>query len=132
MFSVKQFPSSVTKKRTFSQCFGREHNLIVGNVYDQTFEGLYCKCNRQYPDESPDACSSAMVQCIVCEDWYHLEHLECGPQGVPDSDADFAEVICDLCMSGNAKILAGYHNTLGAFSHNAEDLKEEDECKEGR
>ena len=61
-----------------------------------------------------------------------MSHLGCGPAGVPDSDAEFAEVICDLCMAGNAKILSCYYHTLGAFSDNDQELKEEDEYKEAR
>jgi len=38
------------------------------NIYNQNFKGLYCICQRPYPDpENTDE----MIQCIVCEDWFH-------------------------------------------------------------
>lgn len=38
-----------------------------------------------------------MIQCIVCEDWYHSRHLQ---TTVPKSNS-FAEMICSECMSRN-------------------------------
>lgn len=44
------------------------------NSYNHNFKGTYCTCNRPYPD--PDAEEEEeMVQCCICEDWYHREHL---------------------------------------------------------
>lgn len=40
------------------------------NVYNQNFKGLYCICQRPYPDPDSDN-TDEMVQCIVCEDWFH-------------------------------------------------------------
>ena len=43
--------------------------------YNQNFKGVYCTCHRPYPDpedETPDQ----MIQCIICEDWYHGRHLQ--------------------------------------------------------
>lgn len=42
------------------------------NVYNQNFKGLYCICQRPYPDSEN---TDEMVQCIVCEDWYHSKVL---------------------------------------------------------
>jgi E3 ubiquitin-protein ligase UBR7 len=39
------------------------------NQYNQNFDGVYCVCSKPYPcDEYQDV---EMVQCCLCEDWYH-------------------------------------------------------------
>ena len=63
------------------------------NVYSQNFRGLYCTCHRPYPDEEDDV-EDEMIQCVVCEDWFHSRHL--GETSVP-SNMDFAEMICLEC-----------------------------------
>lgn len=40
------------------------------NQYSQNFQGLYCTCQRPYPDPDNDD-DDTMVQCAVCEDWFH-------------------------------------------------------------
>ncbi|GLH09794.1 Putative E3 ubiquitin-protein ligase UBR7 [Gryllus bimaculatus] len=40
------------------------------NSYNQNFGGVYCLCKRPYPDPEDDS-GDIMIQCIVCEDWYH-------------------------------------------------------------
>ncbi|KAJ8044539.1 Protein mlo2 [Holothuria leucospilota] len=40
------------------------------NKYNQNFKGLYCYCKRPYPDPEDDV-EDEMIQCIMCEDWYH-------------------------------------------------------------
>lgn len=40
------------------------------NTYNQNFSGVYCICHRPYPDPE-DTIDDEMIQCIVCEDWYH-------------------------------------------------------------
>lgn len=66
------------------------------NHYNQNYAGLYCNCHRPYPDpENPS--TDEMIQCVVCEDWYHSLHLN---TKVPPSDA-YAEMICGGCMMKN-------------------------------
>jgi len=36
-----------------------------------------------------------MLQCVICEDWFHGRHL--GVEAVPDEDG-FDEVICQKCL----------------------------------
>ncbi|KAI7725080.1 hypothetical protein M8C21_014223 [Ambrosia artemisiifolia] len=44
------------------------------NSYNHNFKGKYCTCGRPYPD--PDAEEQVeMIQCCMCEDWFHEEHL---------------------------------------------------------
>ncbi|XP_012279245.1 putative E3 ubiquitin-protein ligase UBR7 [Orussus abietinus] len=65
------------------------------NKYDQNFDGVYCICSRPYPD--PDSSDSdEMIQCVICEDWYHSKHLDI-EEGPPDYD-DYDEMVCTGCM----------------------------------
>lgn len=64
------------------------------NSYNQNFEGKYCTCSRPYPDPE-DTTEDSMIQCVVCEDWFHGRHLV----GRIPADEDYSEMICQLCMS---------------------------------
>lgn len=64
------------------------------NKYNQNFNGVYCVCARPYPD--PEGDEDDMLQCIICEDWYHLKHLECDNNAPADNAYD--EMICAGCM----------------------------------
>lgn len=49
------------------------------NRYNHNFDGVYCICKRPYPDPE-DTVSDEMLQCIICEDWYHSRVKNiCGP-----------------------------------------------------
>ncbi|XP_046663572.1 putative E3 ubiquitin-protein ligase UBR7 [Homalodisca vitripennis] len=62
------------------------------NSYNQNFRGVYCCCQRPYPDpEDPE--DDEMIQCVVCEDWFHTRHLD---SSVPKED-DYGEMICGTC-----------------------------------
>lgn len=71
------------------------------NKYNQNFSGLYCICNRPYPDPE-DKIADEMIQCIVCEDWYHTRHLG---GTVPSAD-DYSEMICSVCVTKNDFLLS--------------------------
>ncbi|KAF7704602.1 putative E3 ubiquitin-protein ligase UBR7 [Silurus meridionalis] len=64
------------------------------NVYNHNFFGRYCSCDRPYPDEN-DKVGESMIQCILCEDWFHSKHLGCS---VVDSE-DLLEMVCESCMN---------------------------------
>ncbi|CAI5736012.1 unnamed protein product [Hyaloperonospora brassicae] len=44
------------------------------NTYSQNYGGVYCNCHRPYPDPERTT-ADVMVQCVICEDWLHEEHL---------------------------------------------------------
>ncbi|XP_066586992.1 putative E3 ubiquitin-protein ligase UBR7 [Prorops nasuta] len=69
------------------------------NTYNQNFDGVYCICARPYPDLDSSN-NDIMLQCIICEDWYHSKHLECG-NNVPEDD-DYDEMICAGCMKNHS------------------------------
>ncbi|KAJ8721159.1 hypothetical protein PYW07_001934 [Mythimna separata] len=66
------------------------------NIYNQNFSGLYCTCQRPYPDPE-STIEDDMIQCIICEDWLHSSHLEAV---VPAND-QYSEMVCKSCMEKN-------------------------------
>lgn len=46
-----------------------------------------------------------MIQCIICEDWWHASHLD---SVIPAND-QYSEMICKLCMTNN-EFLQDYSN----------------------
>lgn len=71
-------------------------DLNYENRYNQNFSGVYCTCQRPYPD--PDnADEDEMIQCVVCEDWLHINHLNAT---VPAND-QYDEMVCSDCMEDN-------------------------------
>ncbi|KAL0967563.1 hypothetical protein UPYG_G00253830 [Umbra pygmaea] len=67
--------------------------LNTENKYSHNFFGLYCTCNRPYPDPD-DPVEDEMIQCVVCEDWLHGRHLGCP---VPES-VELQEMVCESCL----------------------------------
>ena len=59
------------------------------NIYSDNFKGIYCICKKGYDGESE------MIQCVLCEDWFHLEH--CGLERSEGVD----EFVCPVCMGEN-------------------------------
>lgn len=81
-------------KNTSCKFFLEKEKVNAGNKYNDNFFGLYCTCKRPYPDpedETPDE----MIQCVVCEDWFHGRHLG----AVPPENVDFQEMVCQACVS---------------------------------
>ncbi|CAK9261000.1 unnamed protein product [Sphagnum jensenii] len=72
------------------------------NVYNQNYKGVYCICRRPYPD--PDGSEPGqMLQCCICEDWFHEHHLGLPPslQVYPKDDEGepmYDELICQACV----------------------------------
>ncbi|XP_044732469.1 putative E3 ubiquitin-protein ligase UBR7 [Chrysoperla carnea] len=82
------------------------------NVYNQNFVGLYCICKRPYPDPESNV-SDEMIQCTICEDWYHFRHLETNEKTVPEN---YGEMVCQCCMDKYqflkqySSMIIGYEN----------------------
>ncbi|KAM9777679.1 putative E3 ubiquitin-protein ligase UBR7 [Neosynchiropus ocellatus] len=64
------------------------------NLYNHNYSGTYCSCARPYPDEE-DQVNDEMIQCVVCEDWFHGRHLG----GTPPDTAELQEMVCQSCMN---------------------------------
>ncbi|KAI1295534.1 putative E3 ubiquitin-protein ligase UBR7 [Halotydeus destructor] len=73
--------------------YSSKKSLNEDNKYNHNFEGRYCSCDRPYPDPDNDD-EDEMIQCIICEDWHHGNHLG----GTVPADDDYAEMICSTCM----------------------------------
>eukprot|EP00116_Pleurobrachia_bachei_P004692 sb/3464954/ len=68
----------------------------ANNKYNHNFKGLYCSCDLPYPDPShPELDDSEMIQCVVCEDWFHDVHIG---TTVPEP---YEEMICGTCIARN-------------------------------
>jgi len=67
------------------------------NTYSQNYRGLYCTCARPYPDAEcpPELEGDEMIQCIVCEDWYHGRHLNVDEETLDAEDN--GELVCIGC-----------------------------------
>ncbi|CAF3695987.1 unnamed protein product [Adineta steineri] len=70
----------------------------VSNKYDDTFRGLYCTCKRPYPDKELPSDDDAMIQCMICEDWFHSQHLGV-PTPMEENEADQMDMICQACVT---------------------------------
>ncbi|KAJ7952145.1 PHD finger protein-related [Quillaja saponaria] len=72
------------------------------NSYNHNFKGSYCTCGRPYPD--PDAEEQVeMIQCCLCEDWFHEEHLglESFDEIPRDDEGEpvYEDIICGACSA---------------------------------
>jgi len=95
------------------------------NRYNQNFSGLYCTCSRPYPDPEDDTVDE-MIQCVICEDWYHGRHLGLPDGGVPQ-DTEYGEMICINCVT-KYPILMKYKNTI-IPENSTEEQKDRNKCK---
>ncbi|KAJ2299463.1 hypothetical protein IWW55_004177 [Coemansia sp. RSA 2706] len=60
------------------------------NVYNHNFWGFYCRCDQFY---DPDSESGMMIQCLVCNDWFHDKCIG----KVPDEER-YDDYICRECV----------------------------------
>lgn len=111
LYTKRQFRCDCGSNKLKSSCKlepRKEGN--TENKYNQNFSGLYCTCSRcvlvcsrvyvltvywciagctdcvlcrPYPDQD-DPVEDCMIQCVVCEDWYHGRHTGMGQGGPPD------------------------------------------------
>nr|XP_014086492.1 putative E3 ubiquitin-protein ligase UBR7 [Bactrocera oleae] len=90
------------------------------NLYNQNFQGLYCKCHRPYPDPERTT-EEVMLQCTVCEDWFHLIHLDMGGSAKKIDSADIcAEMVCEKCMKKHIFLQNYTGLALDAFDNSDE------------
>lgn len=64
------------------------------NLYNDNFLNSYCSCKRPFPD--PEATTNEeMLQCIGCENWFHLSHT--GISEASKADYEENEYVCKNC-----------------------------------
>ncbi|KAJ3607171.1 hypothetical protein NHX12_026684 [Muraenolepis orangiensis] len=78
LYTKRNFRCDCGNGKFKQQCklYPDKEKLNSQNKYSQNFFGLYCTCQRPYPDPE-DQVEDEMVQCIMCEDWLHGRHLGC-------------------------------------------------------
>lgn len=86
----------------FCKIFPNKDIDNAGNLYNHNFKGSYCTCGRPYPD--PDVEEQVeMIQCCICEDWFHEEHLglESTDEVPRDEEGEplYEDFICKACST---------------------------------
>ncbi|KAK1564970.1 hypothetical protein Q3G72_015999 [Acer saccharum] len=88
----------------------------VQNSYNHNFKGVYCTCNLPYPDPNVEE-QVEMIQCCMCEDWFHEEHLglESSDEIPRDEEGEprYEDFICKAC-SAVCSFLTLYPQTIWA------------------
>ncbi|KAL1222585.1 hypothetical protein V5N11_018953 [Cardamine amara subsp. amara] len=92
------------------------------NSYNHNFKGLYCTCDQPYPDPNVEE-QVEMIQCCICEDWFHEEHLGLKPSDslasqIPrdeEGEPVYEDFICQNC-SPVCSFLALYPEKLWVAS----------------
>ncbi|KAF7654045.1 hypothetical protein LDENG_00075310 [Lucifuga dentata] len=115
------------KKFTDLQCklYAEKEEVNSGNKYSHNFFGMYCTCNRPYPDPEEQV-DDEMIQCVVCEDWLHGRHLGC----VVLDCVEQQEMICESCMNQNP-FLWTYAAHLAVPSARSADVQVKEENEGG-
>ncbi|KAL5999005.1 hypothetical protein ACLOJK_009954 [Asimina triloba] len=108
----------------FCKLYANKAPENVDNSYNHNFKGLYCTCNFPYPD--PDAEEQVeMIQCCICEDWFHEKHLGLEPpEEIPRDDEGeplYEDFICKECAS-TFSFLTLYPSTIWATSRKSDAL----------
>lgn len=70
------------------------------NAYNHNFEGLYCVCNKPYLE------SEDMIQCELCQDWFHDDCLK--KEDIIFDISDESEFVCLQCVRKYSFILTKY------------------------
>ncbi|KAJ4956567.1 hypothetical protein NE237_013350 [Protea cynaroides] len=85
----------------FCKLFANKDPENTGNSYNNNFKGSYCTCGRPYPDPDTEE-QVEMIQCCICEDWFHEDHLGLkSPDEIPRDDKDeplYEDFICQACV----------------------------------
>uniref|UniRef100_A0A7N0UMG2 UBR-type domain-containing protein n=1 Tax=Kalanchoe fedtschenkoi TaxID=63787 RepID=A0A7N0UMG2_KALFE len=70
------------------------------NSYNHNFKGLYCTCAQPFPDPNVEE-QLEMIQCCICEDWFHEEHLDMESSiEIPrneEGEPCYEDFICGAC-----------------------------------
>ncbi|RLN90764.1 hypothetical protein BBJ28_00021334, partial [Nothophytophthora sp. Chile5] len=89
------------------------------NVYSQNYGGRYCNCHRPFPDPERTT-PEVMVQCVICEDWLHEEHIsaavasadEAKPVATAGSDSASTKTDTTSAPAGDAVVAPTSSNTV--------------------
>ncbi|CAA2981464.1 putative E3 ubiquitin-protein ligase UBR7 [Olea europaea var. sylvestris] len=91
------------------------------NKYNHNFKGTYCTCDLPYPDPNAEE-QVEMIQCCICEDWFHEEHIGLqSPDEIPRDDEGeplYEDFICQGCAVV-CSFLTYYLETISASVRNS-------------
>ncbi|KAL3619179.1 hypothetical protein CASFOL_036749 [Castilleja foliolosa] len=73
------------------------------NKYNHNFKGTYCTCDQPYPDPNVEE-QVEMIQCCVCEDWFHEEHIGLQPNDKIPRDEEGEPLYMDFICQGCAPV----------------------------
>ncbi|XP_037493885.1 putative E3 ubiquitin-protein ligase UBR7 isoform X2 [Jatropha curcas] len=108
----------------FCKLFPKKDVENAENSYNHNFKGLYCTCGQPYPDPNVEE-QEEMIQCIICEDWFHEEHLVLEPsKEIPRDDEGeplYEDFICKKC-SAICSFLTLYPQTIWATGGQSGDV----------
>lgn len=102
----------------FCKLFPNKDVENAENSYNHNFKGAYCTCGRPYPDPDVEE-QEEMIQCCICEDWFHEQHLglESSDEIPRDEEGEpiYEDMICQNC-SAICSFLNLYPKTIWATS----------------
>ncbi|KAL8536346.1 hypothetical protein ACS0TY_011826 [Phlomoides rotata] len=73
------------------------------NAYNHNFKGTYCTCDLPYPDPNVEE-QVEMIQCCICEDWFHEEHIGLPSTDKIPKDEDDEHIFEDFICQGCAEV----------------------------
>ncbi|KAL1487050.1 hypothetical protein MTO96_008354 [Rhipicephalus appendiculatus] len=102
------------------------------NLYElYTKRNFRCDCgNASFPESNPcrlcprkaDDVEDEMLQCIMCEDWYHGRHIG----GAMPANRDYYEVVCTGCMSRHPFLWQYFAHEIALLEEKDVSICEED------
>uniref|UniRef100_A0A0K0DDW3 UBR-type domain-containing protein n=1 Tax=Angiostrongylus cantonensis TaxID=6313 RepID=A0A0K0DDW3_ANGCA len=101
LYTKRRFRCDCGNSKFERKCtlFEEKSSSNAGNTYNQNFAGLFCVCKKPYPSEIEET----MHQCVVCEDWFHLTHLDekCAQRAeqLEQSGRSDYMLLCKVCSS---------------------------------
>ncbi|CAF0749059.1 unnamed protein product [Rotaria sordida] len=83
------------------------------NKYNDNFRGIYCTCKCSYPNKEKKINDDEMIQCIICEDWFHSQHLGV-PLPMEENEINQMDIICQACVT-KYSFLVNYDESRGVI-----------------
>ncbi|GFQ07714.1 putative E3 ubiquitin-protein ligase ubr7 [Phtheirospermum japonicum] len=84
------------------------------NLYNHNFKGTYCTCDLPFPDPNAEE-QEDMIQCCICEDWFHEDHIGFEPSDkIPRDEGGvplYEDFICQGCATV-CSFLSHYPQTI--------------------
>lgn len=118
LYTKRSFCCDCGNSKFAKRCklFEEKDPLNSRNRYNENFQGIFCSCKKPYPppmDESGncsggEAAMEDMIQCPLCEDWFHPSHAISNPEERSKLDRERDEqfdLICALCIQKHSWLL---------------------------